>query len=97
MRALGQLKAEDYAGVMDKRHPLTEAEYIAWMNKRMPEIADEITERFQDVLPEGARFEWGPVEPEPERANPAIGFTIAKEAFRRQLAELWADAGQPEL
>lgn len=38
--------------------PLTESEYRAWVGRRMPEIAGELTERYRDVLPEGARFEW---------------------------------------
>lgn len=47
--------------------PITEAEYRAWLEKRAPEIAGELT----DLLPQaardaGLRFEWAapaPAEP----------------------------------
>lgn len=42
--------------------PLTESEYRAWVERRMPGIAGELTERCRDVLPEGMRFEWVPVD-----------------------------------
>lgn len=44
--------------------PLTESEYLAWADRRMREFAAELNERYAGLLPEGVRFEWGPV-PDP--------------------------------
>lgn len=41
----------------DEQH-LTEAEYAAMLPFRAQKIADDLNERFADVLPDGMRFEW---------------------------------------
>jgi len=46
--------------------PLTEAEYRAWLSKRMPQIAAGLSEQFASVLPEGMRFGWLRAQLEPE-------------------------------
>ena len=40
----------------DDGRPLTEGEYRAWMERRIPQVADELSA----LLPEGLRFEWTP-------------------------------------
>lgn len=37
---------------------MDEAEYRAWLEWKPPRMAEELTERFKDVLPEGMHFEW---------------------------------------
>lgn len=37
---------------------ITEAEYRAWAERRLPLIAAELTEQFAGTLPEGTRFAW---------------------------------------
>jgi hypothetical protein len=55
------VEREDYTQYADEepRH-ITEAEYITALPGRAQKIADKLSE----CLPEGLRFEWGPLEPQ---------------------------------
>ena len=61
----------------DERH-ITEAEYAAWVERRMRSYLDELNERFAGVLPAGVRFEWQAMTA-PDISSPL------KELYRREV------------
>lgn len=50
-------------------YPLTESEYRAWLAKRPPEIAAELSTQFADRLPDGVHFEWHVLDEDPPMEN----------------------------
>ena len=49
----GEMKPPNNGGRL-----LTESEFRAWMDRRMRDYADHLTEQCAPYLPDGCRFEW---------------------------------------
>jgi hypothetical protein len=87
LKAVGRGETEDLGDFSqyadDEPGRITEAEYIAALPGRAQKIAGQLSE----CLPEGMRFEWGPLEPQ---ANPDAEDVDARPGtHRRAGARRW--------